>query len=117
MQRLRLAGLVVAVVSAFATAAVLLPHSPEGLRGMLAGLGPAAPMIALAGWILLTPAMFPGTVLAAVGGLAFGAVGGSVLAFGGAVAGGLAAFALARTTARGPVQRFVQRQPRLTRIE
>jgi uncharacterized membrane protein YdjX (TVP38/TMEM64 family) len=117
MPRLRLAGLVVAVVAAFAAAALLLPHSPEGLRGMLAGVGPAAPLLALAGWVLLTPAMFPGTILAAVGGLAFGAVGGSVLAFGGAVAGGLAAFALGRTTARGPVQRFVHRQPRLIRIE
>jgi uncharacterized membrane protein YdjX (TVP38/TMEM64 family) len=117
MRRLRLGGLLVTVVAAFAAAAVLLPHSPEGLRGLLAGVGPAAPLVVLAGWILLTPAMFPGTVLAAVGGLAFGALGGSVLALIGAVTGGLAAFALARTTARGPVQRFVQRQPRLARLE
>ena len=75
----------------------LLPHSPSGLRGLLAEAGPAAPLIALAAWILLTPAMFPGTVLAAASGLAFGASGGSLLAFGGAVAGGLTAFALART--------------------
>jgi uncharacterized membrane protein YdjX (TVP38/TMEM64 family) len=115
--RPRLAGLVVAAVAAFAAAAVLLPHSPGGLARLLAGAGPAAPLIALTGWILLTPVMFPGTVLAAVGGLAFGALGGSVLAFSGAVTGGLAAFALARTTAREPVQRFVQRRPWLARIE
>ena len=57
-------------------------------------------MIALAAWIVLTPAMFPGTVLAAAGGLAFGALGGSLIACAGAVGGGLAAFALARTVAR-----------------
>jgi uncharacterized membrane protein YdjX (TVP38/TMEM64 family) len=117
VRRLRLAGLVVTVVAAFVAAAVLLPHSPGGLRGLLTGVGPSAPLVALAGWILLTPAMFPGTVLAAVGGLAFGDLGGSALAFTGAVTGGLAAFAFARTTARGPVQRFVRRQPRLARIE
>ena len=43
-------------------------------------------------------------------------LGGSALALGGAVAGGLAAFALARTGARVPVQRLVARQPRLARI-
>ncbi|HUO70344.1 MAG TPA: VTT domain-containing protein [Solirubrobacteraceae bacterium] len=116
MSRLRLAAVVVAVVAAVAAGAILLPHSPSGVRGLLVGLGPAAPLIALAGWILLTPAMFPGTVLAAAGGLAFGALDGSLLALGGAIAGGLAAFALARTTAREPVQRFVHRRPRLRRV-
>ena len=61
-------------LAASAAAAFLLPHSPSGLRGLLAGAGPVAPLIALAAWILLTPAMFPGTVLAAASGLAFGAV-------------------------------------------
>jgi len=117
MRTLRLAGLVVTAVAAFAAAALLLPHSPGKLGELLAGVGPAAPLIALTGWILLTPAMFPGTVLAAVGGLAFGALGGSMLALGGAVTGGLAAFALARTAAREPMQRFVQSRPRIARIE
>jgi uncharacterized membrane protein YdjX (TVP38/TMEM64 family) len=111
----RLIGLIVLSATAFAAAAVLLPHSPSGLRGLLAGIGPAAPVIALAAWVVLTPAMFPGTVLAAADGLAFGAFGGSLLAVGGAVAGGLVAFALARTAARGAVQRIVLEKPRLAR--
>ena len=65
------------------------------------GAGVAAPLAALVAWVLLTPALFPGTVLAAAGGLAFGALGGAVLALGGAVLGGLAAFTLARTAAGG----------------
>ena len=109
------AGLVVIALAASAAAAFLLPHSPSGLRGLLADAGAVAPLIALAAWILLTPAMFPGTVLAAASGLAFGAFGGSLLALGGAIAGGLTAFALARTAARQPVERFVQRKPRLAR--
>jgi uncharacterized membrane protein YdjX (TVP38/TMEM64 family) len=86
------------------------------LRGLLADAGPAAPFIALAAWAVLTPAMFPGTVLAAAGGLAFGSFGGSLLAFGGAVAGGCAAFLMARFAARAPAQRVVQRHARLTRV-
>jgi uncharacterized membrane protein YdjX (TVP38/TMEM64 family) len=103
------------VILAVLVAAIGLPHSPAGLRGLLLGLGPAAPAIAIAAWIALTPSMFPGTVLAAAGGLAFGALGGAALALVGAVAGGLAAFVLARTVAREPVDRFVRGNARLAR--
>jgi uncharacterized membrane protein YdjX (TVP38/TMEM64 family) len=115
MSRHRAAAVIVVAIAASVAAAFLLPHSPSGLRGLLAGAGPIAPLIMLAAWILLTPAMFPGTVLATAGGLAFGAFEGSLLAFGGAIAGGLTAFALARTTGRRPVQRFVRGKPRLAR--
>ena len=66
---------------------------------------------------MLTPALFPGTLLAAAGGLAFGALGGAALAVAGAVAGGLAAFALARGGARAPVRQLVARSPKLARID
>lgn len=112
----RLMGLIGVAIAGVAAAALLLPHSPSGLRELLLSLGPAAPAIALVAWMVLTPMLFPGTVLAATGGLAFGALGGVALALGGAVAGGLVAFVLARTAARGPVERLVQRQPRLARV-
>ena len=112
----RLIGLIAAVVCAFAAAALLLPHSPSDLRELLLALGPIAPAIAVAAWMVLTPALFPGTILAAAGGLAFGALAGGALALVGAVAGGLVAFALARGTARGPVERLVRRRPGLARL-
>jgi uncharacterized membrane protein YdjX (TVP38/TMEM64 family) len=115
MPKRRLIGFAVVALAGFAAAAALLPHSPEALRELVLSLGPAAPAIALAAWILLTPALFPGTVLAAAGGLAFGGLGGAALAWAGAVAGGLAAFALARTVARGPIDGLVRRNPRLRR--
>jgi uncharacterized membrane protein YdjX (TVP38/TMEM64 family) len=87
------------------------------LRELLVSVGPAAPAIALGAWILLTPALFPGSVLAAAGGLAFGALGGASLAFGGALAGGLAAFALARTAARGPAERLIARSTKLAKLD
>jgi uncharacterized membrane protein YdjX (TVP38/TMEM64 family) len=111
----RLLGLA-GVAAAAVAAALLLPHSPAGLRELLVGIGPAAPVIALAVWTVLVPAMFPATVLAAAGGLAFGMLGGSLLAAGGAVAGGLTAFAIARFGMCGAVERFVHRRPRLARL-
>jgi uncharacterized membrane protein YdjX (TVP38/TMEM64 family) len=113
----RLIWLLAVALPLVVAAAVLLPHSPAELRGLLVAAGPLAPLIALATWILLTPFLFPGTVLAAAGGLAFGAVGGSALAFAGAVAGGLAAFVLARTAARGMAQQLVARNGRLARLD
>jgi uncharacterized membrane protein YdjX (TVP38/TMEM64 family) len=109
--------LVVLALCAAVAAAVLLPHSPAGLRALLAGVGPAAPIIALAAWILLTPALVPGTLLAAAGGLAFGAVGGAALAFGGALAGGLAAFAFARAGGRRAAERLVARSAKLASVD
>jgi uncharacterized membrane protein YdjX (TVP38/TMEM64 family) len=113
----RLLCLVIPAFAAVGAAAGLLPHSPAGLRELLLAVGPAAPAIALGAWVLLTPALFPGSVLAAAGGLAFGALGGAALAFGGALAGGLAAFALARTGARGSAERLIARSTKLASID
>jgi uncharacterized membrane protein YdjX (TVP38/TMEM64 family) len=112
----RLAALVPVLLAVIA-AAVLLPHSPSELRDLVLAAGVVAPAIVRAVWVVLTPALFPGTLLAAAGGLAFGAVGGTALACGGAVLGGLAAFALARTVGRGPALRLTERSPRLARLE
>lgn len=107
----------IVVIPAFVAAAILLPHSPSGLRELLTHLGPSAPLIALAAWILLTPAMFPGTVLAAACGLAFGALGGSLIALAGAVAGGFMAFTLARCAAGQSVDRLIDGKPRFARLK
>ena len=111
----RLAALAPVVVVAFGVALVL-PHSPAELRHFVLAAGVAAPLLMLAAWVVLTPALFPGPVLAAAGGLAFGAGGGTALAWGGAVLGGVAAFSLSRTVARGPVELRVRSSPRLARV-
>jgi uncharacterized membrane protein YdjX (TVP38/TMEM64 family) len=111
----RLTALAPVVVVAIG-AAVVLPHSPAELRHVVLAAGVAAPVVLLAAWVVLTPALFPGPVLAAAGGLAFGAAGGAALAWGGAVLGGLAAFSVARTVARGAVEPHIRRSPRLARL-
>jgi uncharacterized membrane protein YdjX (TVP38/TMEM64 family) len=112
----RLLPALVLLVATFAAAALLLPKSPSGLRDLLFSIGAFAPLVAVGAWLLLTPALFPGTVLAAASGLAFGTVGGVGLALGGAVAGGVVAFVLARTVARTHVEGFVARHRRLSSI-
>jgi uncharacterized membrane protein YdjX (TVP38/TMEM64 family) len=116
MQLRRLAAMAPVLLAVLA-AGLLIPHSPSQLRDLVLAAGVAAPAVVLAAWVVLTPALFPGTLLAAVGGLAFGAVGGTALATCGAVLGGLAAFALARTLGRGPARRLADRSPRLARLQ
>jgi uncharacterized membrane protein YdjX (TVP38/TMEM64 family) len=112
----RLIGLAGVAIAGFIAVTLLLPHSPTRMGELLLGLGPAAPVIALGAWLVLVPVLFPGTLLAAAGGLAFGVVGGAALAFVGAVVGGLAAFALARTIARGRIEQLLSTRPRLMRV-
>jgi uncharacterized membrane protein YdjX (TVP38/TMEM64 family) len=110
-------GLLAFIAGAFVAAFILLPHSPGDLRALILGAGVLAPAIAVAAWMILTPAMFSGTLLAAASGLAFGAVGGAAVSLVGAVLGGLVAFALARTVARPQVEARLLRRSRSRRIQ
>jgi uncharacterized membrane protein YdjX (TVP38/TMEM64 family) len=112
----RLLALAALALTAATAATFLMPHSPMALRELVLSAGPAAPVAALIAWIVLTPALFPGTVLAAAGGLAFGAAGGAVVAFAGALAGGAAAFALARAAAADGTDMIAPRSAKLARI-
>jgi uncharacterized membrane protein YdjX (TVP38/TMEM64 family) len=116
MANLRAFALLALVGAAFAAAAVFLPHSPDQLRAAVLAAGFAAPLVALAAWVVLTPALVGGTVLAGACGLAFGAPAGAGLSLLGAVLGGLAAFALARTLARERVESMVANRDRLSRL-
>jgi uncharacterized membrane protein YdjX (TVP38/TMEM64 family) len=112
----RIVLLAAVLAAAAAAAAFLLPHSPAGLRELVRAGGLAAPAIAIGAWILLTPALFPGTILAAACGLAFGAAAGAGVALTGAVLGGLVAFGIARTAGRGHVERLAGRSERFGRL-
>jgi uncharacterized membrane protein YdjX (TVP38/TMEM64 family) len=98
-------------------AAVWLPHSPAELRDLVLAAGALAPLAALAAWGILTPALFPGPVLAGASGLAFGAGEGTAVALFGAVLGGLVAFAVARTVGLQPVRRLARRNARVEHLQ
>lgn len=106
MARVRLLLMAVALGAAFTAALALLPHSPSELQSLVVGAGVLAPLAALAAWLVLTPALFPGTVLAATCGLSFGVAAGTTLAWGGAVIGGLASFTIARAAGHEPLEQL-----------
>lgn len=80
----------------FTLGAILLPHSPGAIRQAVDGYGWAAPVLFVAAWAALTPALFSGTILAAAAGLLFGPILGTLLGVAGATLGGMISFALAR---------------------
>jgi uncharacterized membrane protein YdjX (TVP38/TMEM64 family) len=93
---LRLVLSATAVLAVGVAVAALGPHSPAALQDTVDGLGLLAPLALVAGWGVLTPALFPGTILATAGGVALGAVPGVAVSVVGATLGAGAAFALAR---------------------
>ena len=104
--RLRLLALGAGVAACAAAGAALAPHSPSALSHAAAGLGWAAPLVVLAAWTLLTPALFPGTVLAGAAGLALGAGVGTATSLVGALLGSVAAFLVARLGGGGAATRL-----------
>lgn len=112
MVRMRLLICLVALAAAVVTAAVCVPHSPAALQALVASAGPMAAAGFVAIGAGLTLAMFPGTILAAAAGLAFGPVLGCGLALAAQTFGGVLAAALARSSARGAAERVAGRRLR-----
>jgi uncharacterized membrane protein YdjX (TVP38/TMEM64 family) len=104
--RRRLLALGAGVAVCAAGAAAFAPHSPSALSHAAAGLGLLAPLVVLAAWTLLTPALFPGTVLAAAAGLALGTGTGTAVSLIGALLGAVAAFLVARHGGGGAATRL-----------
>lgn len=94
--RARLLVMAIFAAGLFALAAIFLPHSPGAIRSAVAGYGWIAPLVFVALWAGLTPALFSGTILAAAAGLAFGPALGTVVGVVGATGGALLSYAIAR---------------------
>jgi uncharacterized membrane protein YdjX (TVP38/TMEM64 family) len=104
--RLRLLALGAGVAMCAVAVAALAPHSPSALSHAADGLGLLAPLLVLAAWTLLTPALFPGTVLAGAAGLALGSELGTAVSLAGALLGAVAAFLVARLGGGGAATRL-----------
>lgn len=100
---MRLGALVLAVAGTFALVALLVPHDADEVRAEVDAAGGWAPAAFVAASALLTLALFPFPVLAAAAGLLFGTAAGTGLSLLAALAGALAAFAVARRFGAGPV--------------
>lgn len=112
MHRLRIVLCLLLLAATAVTAGLLVPHSPAALQELVAGAGPLGVAGFLLGGALLTVAMFPGTVLAATGGLLFGPVAGAALVLVAQTLGGVCAAAAARSGARSSMERMAGKRLR-----
>lgn len=80
-------------------------------------LGPWGPVAFIAGYVLATVAFVPGSVLTLAAGAIFGLSAGTIYVFCAASLGACAAFALARTVARGAIERRLAGNPRFAVID
>ena len=95
--------------------AFVLRPSADDLEDAFAGSGGLGPVLYAALYAALTVAFVPGLPLTLAAGALYGAVGGAVVSVVGASVGATAAFAIARHSARGSVERV--RGPRLEALE
>ena len=80
-------------------------------------LGALAPLVFIAVYAVGVVAFVPGSVLTLAGGALFGVVAGTAYVFVAASLGACAAFGLARTVARGAIERRVAASPRFAAID
>jgi len=121
------AGLRWAAFGAAAIAVVLLARSTgigdavttsvQAFLQWVPTLGPWGPVAFMAGYVLATVAFVPGSLLTLAAGAIFGLVAGTIYVFGAASLGACAAFALARTVARGAIERRIAGNVRFAAID
>jgi uncharacterized membrane protein YdjX (TVP38/TMEM64 family) len=87
------------------------------LNDWIDGWGVWGPLVFMTGYVLLELVFFPALPLTLLGGLAFGPVWGTVYVSVAATIGAALAFLVARHTARGLVEIWVARNPRLRAID
>ncbi|MGH7290376.1 MAG: TVP38/TMEM64 family protein, partial [Myxococcota bacterium] len=80
-------------------------------------LGPAGPLVFIAGYALAVVGFVPASLLTIGAGTIFGVVAGTAWVFIAATLGACAAFMLARTVARGAVERRILANPRFAAID
>jgi uncharacterized membrane protein YdjX (TVP38/TMEM64 family) len=105
LRLLSLAAVLVALVALFASTG---SFSPEKVRDALDGFGAAGPLVFIAVSALLTPALFPGPLLAGAAGLLFGTALGTACAIVAATLGASLAFAIGRWWAHDAVEELAR---------
>lgn len=73
-----------------------MPHSPDGVRDLADDAGPYAVLAVLGVWLVATPSLISGVLLAGATGMLLGPLEGSIVTVGGLVIGATAAFLIGR---------------------
>jgi uncharacterized membrane protein YdjX (TVP38/TMEM64 family) len=92
----RLLGVVFAAAALFGLWIAFMPHSPSGVRDLAGDAGPYAALAVLGVWIVATPSLISGNLLAAATGMLFGPFEGSAITVAGLALGATAAFCIGR---------------------
>jgi uncharacterized membrane protein YdjX (TVP38/TMEM64 family) len=87
------------------------------LKQWIEGYGALAPAVFIAGYALATVFFVPGLPITVLGGVAFGAIWGTVYVWIGATIGLGLAFLVARYAVRSTVEGWVRASPRLARMD
>ena len=90
-----------------------MPHSPKGVRELADDAGGYAVLAVLAVWIVASPSLISGAVLAAATGMLLGASEGSIVAVVGLTLGATAAFSIGRRIGGNALGRFSGRTERI----
>ena len=106
--RWRLLSLGALLAGLFAVFALSGSLSTEGVRDRLDGFGVAGPLVFICVSALLTPALFPGPLLAGAAGLLFGTALGTPVAIVSATLGATLAFSLGRWWAHDAVEELAR---------
>src|SRR3954447_20631757 len=102
----RLLGVVLAAAALFALWIAFMPHSPSGVRELADDAGPYAVLAVLGVWVVATPSLVSGAVLAAAGGMLLGPLEGSIVAVVGLTLGATTAFVIGRRLGGNALGRF-----------
>jgi uncharacterized membrane protein YdjX (TVP38/TMEM64 family) len=89
----------------------------QNLVAWVKTLGALGPLVFVVAYVLAVVAFVPGSLLTLAGGALFGVVAGTAYVFIAASLGACAAFALARTVARAPIERRIAANPRFAAID
>ena len=87
------------------------------LKQWIEGYGELAPAVFIAGYALATVFFVPGLPITVLGGVAFGAIWGTLYVWIGATIGLGLAFLVARYAVRSTVERWVKASPRIAKID
>lgn len=92
----RLLAVALLAATLFGLWIAFMPHSPKGVREMVDDAGGYAVLVVLAVWMVASPSLISGAVLAAATGMLFGAVEGSIVTIAGLTLGATTAFLIGR---------------------
>jgi uncharacterized membrane protein YdjX (TVP38/TMEM64 family) len=101
-----LLAVAIAAATLFGLWIAFMPHSPSGVRELADDAGPYAVLAVLGVWVLATPSLVSGAVLAAAGGMLLGPLEGSIVTVAGLTLGATVAFCIGRRLGGNALGRF-----------